>query len=92
MKRREVLANLLASCNSGKSVAQLHSQTLKAGLFQDGFFATKLNALYAKYESLVMPARCSTKRPTELSISGTPPLGATVERIDGKRPCVYFIT
>ncbi|KAM2858433.1 hypothetical protein COP2_023972 [Malus domestica] len=52
MKRREVLANLLASCNSAKSVAQLHSQTLKAGLSQDSFFATKLNALYAKYESL----------------------------------------
>ncbi|KAM0958009.1 hypothetical protein EV1_023115 [Malus domestica] len=52
MKRREVLANLLASCNSAKSVAQLHSQTLKAGLSQDSFFATKLNALYAKYDSL----------------------------------------
>ncbi|KAM1491261.1 hypothetical protein PS1_023733 [Malus domestica] len=52
MKSRQVLANLLASCNSGKSVAQLHSQTLKAGLSQDSFFATKLNALYAKYESL----------------------------------------
>ncbi|XP_050135413.1 putative pentatricopeptide repeat-containing protein At3g01580 [Malus sylvestris] len=52
MKMREVLANLLASCNSGKSVAQLHSQTLKVGLSQDSFFATKLNALYAKYESL----------------------------------------
>ncbi|KAM2955969.1 hypothetical protein FF2_023152 [Malus domestica] len=52
MKSREVLANLLASCNSGKSVAQLRSQTLKAGLSQDSFFATKLNALYAKYDSL----------------------------------------
>ncbi|KAM1410680.1 hypothetical protein ACFX1X_023695 [Malus domestica] len=52
MKRREVLANLLASCNSAKSAAQLHSQTLKAGLSQDSFFATKLNALYAKYECL----------------------------------------
>ncbi|KAB2610178.1 pentatricopeptide repeat-containing protein [Pyrus ussuriensis x Pyrus communis] len=52
MKRRDVLANLLASCNSAKSVAQLHSQTLKVGLSQDSFFATKLNALYAKYESL----------------------------------------
>ncbi|XP_068304486.1 putative pentatricopeptide repeat-containing protein At3g01580 [Pyrus communis] len=52
MKRREVLANLLASCNCAKSVAQLHSQTLKTGLSQDSFFATKLNALYAKYESL----------------------------------------
>ncbi|KAM1075807.1 hypothetical protein PS2_023141 [Malus domestica] len=52
MKSREVLANLLASCNSGKSVAQLHSQILKAGLSQASFFATKLNALYAKYDSL----------------------------------------
>ncbi|XP_048435293.1 putative pentatricopeptide repeat-containing protein At3g01580 [Pyrus x bretschneideri] len=52
MKSREVLAHLFASCNSGKSVAQLHSQTLKAGLSQDSFFATKLNALYAKYDSL----------------------------------------
>ncbi|KAM1410675.1 hypothetical protein ACFX1X_023689 [Malus domestica] len=52
MKRREVLANLYASCNRGKSVAQLHSQTLEVGLSQDSFFTTKLNALYAKYESL----------------------------------------
>lgn len=52
MKGREVLVNLFEACNSGKSVVQLHSLTLKAGLAHDSFFATKLNALYAKYESL----------------------------------------
>ncbi|KAM6571244.1 hypothetical protein CsatA_015324 [Cannabis sativa] len=53
MKRRELLVNLFESCNSLKSVAQLHCQTFKAGLtHQDSFFATKLNVLYAKYASI----------------------------------------
>lgn len=52
MKRRELLVNLLEACNAGKSVAQLHCQTFKTGLYNDSFFATKLSTLYAKHLSL----------------------------------------
>ncbi|GMN51345.1 hypothetical protein TIFTF001_020489 [Ficus carica] len=52
MKRRELLVSLFTVCDCLKSVAQLHSQTFKAGLAHDSFFATKLSALYAKYASL----------------------------------------
>ncbi|PON31246.1 DYW domain containing protein [Parasponia andersonii] len=52
MKRWELLVNLFEACNCWKSLAQLHCQTFKAGLTHDSFFATKLNALYAKYASL----------------------------------------
>ncbi|KAK9910629.1 hypothetical protein M0R45_034585 [Rubus argutus] len=52
MKRKEALVNLFEACNNRKSLAQLHSPTLKTGLSNDSFFATKLSALYAKHESV----------------------------------------
>ncbi|KAM5581768.1 putative pentatricopeptide repeat-containing protein [Rosa sericea] len=52
MKRREALVSLFQACNTRKPLAQLHSQTLKSGLSNDTFFATKLIALYSKHESL----------------------------------------
>ncbi|KAK9272823.1 hypothetical protein L1049_003201 [Liquidambar formosana] len=52
MNRRELLIDLFQACNSGRWVAQLHSQVIKTGFAHDSFFATKLNSFYAKYTSL----------------------------------------
>ncbi|KAJ4729303.1 Pentatricopeptide repeat [Melia azedarach] len=52
MRRRELVVHLFELCNNTKSLSQLHSQILKAGLAHDSLLATKLNSLYAKYASL----------------------------------------
>ncbi|KAF5479681.1 hypothetical protein F2P56_000481 [Juglans regia] len=52
MKRRELLVKLFEVCNNVNSVAQLHSQTLKAGFAHDSFFAVKLTSLYSRYTRL----------------------------------------
>lgn len=43
---------LFESCCSKISIAQLHSQCLKVGLAHESFIVTKLNVLYARYESI----------------------------------------
>lgn len=49
MSRKELLVKLFGTCKNANTVEQLHSQTLKAGLAHDSYFATTLNVLYAKY-------------------------------------------
>lgn len=63
MRRRELLVSLFEACNSWKSVAQLHCQTLKAGFAHDSFFATKLIILYAKHASLENARRVLDETP-----------------------------
>lgn len=52
MKREELLINLFEACNNRSSLTQLHCLIQKSGYILDSFFASKLNNLYAKYESL----------------------------------------
>lgn len=52
MKRRELLIKLFEVCNDANSVAQLHSQTLKAGFAHESFFAVKLTAFYSRFSCL----------------------------------------
>lgn len=63
MKRRELLVGLFEACNSWKSVAQLHAQTLKAGVAHDSFFATKLVVLYGEHASIRLAQRVLDETP-----------------------------
>ncbi|KAF3445281.1 hypothetical protein FNV43_RR14976 [Rhamnella rubrinervis] len=63
MRRRELLVSLFEACNGWKSVIQLHSQTLKAGVAHDSYFATKLIVLYAKHASIGLARRVLDETP-----------------------------